>query len=112
MPTVRAIVGNKMAAGLLDRFLARIGYSAQQTNEPEDTDRPDNLWAPVPGDHGAHGRFDAIAHDTSAQLWFLQHRSVILTALVLFTMPTAWAMWLGLRGHGSPRTPRPTMRIS
>jgi NAD(P)-dependent dehydrogenase (short-subunit alcohol dehydrogenase family) len=112
MPTVRAIVGNKMAAGLLDRFLGRIGYSAQQTSEPEDPDRRHNLWAPLPGDHGAHGRFDAIAHATSAQLWFLQHRSVILTALGLFTMPTAWAMWLRSRGYESARSPRAAIRIS
>ena len=43
----QAIVGNKLAPGLLDRYLARTGYDAQQTDEPEDPDRPDNLWEPA-----------------------------------------------------------------
>jgi len=38
------------------------------TDEPEDRGRPDNLWAPVPGDFGAHGVFDDRAKDTSLQL--------------------------------------------
>ena len=55
-PTVEAIVGNKIAPGWLDAYLARTCYDAQMTDEPEDPDRPDNLWEPVtPGDHGAHG---------------------------------------------------------
>ena len=54
-PTVEAIVGNKIAPGWLDHYLARHGVDAQMTDEPEDPDRPDNLWEPVPGDHGAHG---------------------------------------------------------
>lgn len=67
-PTVEAIEGNKIAPGMLDRYLARTGYSAQQTSEPEDPTRLDNLWKPVPGDHGAHGRFDKSAHETSWEL--------------------------------------------
>jgi hypothetical protein len=56
VPTVKAIVGDKVAPGLLDHYLSRTVYAGHQTNEPEDQRRPDNLWAPVPGDHGAHGR--------------------------------------------------------
>jgi short subunit dehydrogenase len=62
-PTVEAIEGNKLAPGMLDHYLGRTGYSAQQTCEPEDPNRPDNLWKPVPGDHGAHGEFDTCAHE-------------------------------------------------
>ncbi len=61
-PTVEAIVGNKLAPGLLDHYLARTGFKSQQTLEPEDPNRPDNLWKPVGGDHGAHGTFDSRAH--------------------------------------------------
>ena len=32
--------------GFGDRYLARTGYDAQQTDEPEDPGRPDNLWEP------------------------------------------------------------------
>jgi hypothetical protein len=35
------------------------GYNSQQHDGAEDPNRPDNLWQPVPGDHGAHGAFDA-----------------------------------------------------
>ena len=33
-PTVKAILGNRIAPGLLDRYLARAGYSGQLTDEP------------------------------------------------------------------------------
>jgi NAD(P)-dependent dehydrogenase (short-subunit alcohol dehydrogenase family) len=68
-PTVEAIVGNKIAPGWLDSYLARTCYDAQMTDEPEDPNRPDNLWEPVPGDHGAHGSFDARSRGFSWQLW-------------------------------------------
>jgi hypothetical protein len=72
--TALAIVGNRVAPGLADHYLARTGLDAQQTGEPEDEGRPDNLFAPVPGDHGAHGRFDGRAASFSWQLWLTTHR--------------------------------------
>ena len=69
MPTVVAVEGNKLFPGLMDRYLARTNYEAQQTEESVETDRRDNLWSPVPGDHGAHGTFDDRASDSSPQLW-------------------------------------------
>jgi hypothetical protein len=76
-PTVKAIVGNKLAAGLLDRYLARTGYQSQQTDEPADPQRPNNLWSPVDDtqDHGAHGVFDERARSWSPQVWANTHRS-------------------------------------
>ena len=68
-PTVEAIVGNKLAPGLLDHYLGRTGYKAQQTAEPEDPNRPDNLWTPMDGDHGAHGTFDERVYENSYELW-------------------------------------------
>ena len=61
--TTRAtIIGNRVAGGLLDRYLARTGFSSQQTDQPRDPDAPVNLWEPADGedghDHGAHGAFD------------------------------------------------------
>lgn len=67
-PTLEAIVGNKVASGFLDHYLARNGFAAQQTSEPEDPNRPNNLWEPLPGDHGAHGTFDALAREKSWEL--------------------------------------------
>jgi hypothetical protein len=68
-PTVVAIWGNKIAAGLADRYLARTGYDSQQTDVPADPDRPDNLWHPLPGDRGAHGRFGDRTMHRSPQTW-------------------------------------------
>ena len=84
MSSVKAIVANKIAPGFLDHFLARTGYDSQQYDGPEDRNRPDNLWQPVPGDHGAHGAFDARARSWSPQLWTSEHRTLIsLAALAL-----------------------------
>ena len=54
-PTVKAVIGNKIAPRFADWYLARNGYEAQQTDEPVEADRRDNLWEPVAGDHGAAG---------------------------------------------------------
>jgi hypothetical protein len=66
--TVEAIVGNKVAPGILDHYLGRTGFDSQQTSEPENPNRPNNLWEPVRGDHGAHGTFDARASERSFEL--------------------------------------------
>ena len=74
MPTVMAVEGNKVLAGSMDRYLARTGYDAQQTDEPIEPNRQDNLWKPVPGDRGAHGDFGNRASTFSAHLWVNTHR--------------------------------------
>ena len=77
--TLQAIIGNKFAPGLLDRYLAHSGYESQQTDLPVPRDRPDNLFAPLPGDHGEHGIFDDRAEAESAQLWETTHRGALAT---------------------------------
>lgn len=79
-PTVKAIVGNKMVPGVGDWYLAQSGYTSQQTDEPADPDRLDNLWQPLPGDHGAHGVFGRRASNWSAQLWATTHRGLLALA--------------------------------
>jgi short-subunit dehydrogenase len=79
-PAVKAIVANRIAPRLLDRYLAHTGYASQQTDQPEDPTRPDNLWQPVAADVAAHGRFDAIARDTSPQIWLSRHRRALAAA--------------------------------
>jgi NAD(P)-dependent dehydrogenase (short-subunit alcohol dehydrogenase family) len=76
-PTVKAIVGNAVAPGLADRILAHNGYGAQQTDQPIDPDRPDNLFEPVPGDQGAHGPFDDRSRPHSLQLWARTHAPLL-----------------------------------
>jgi short-subunit dehydrogenase len=83
MPSVKAILGNKLFPGLLDHYLAHTGYKSQQTDEPEDPNRPYNLYEPVAGDYGVHGRFDDRARALSPQLWTNLHRDGLAT-LALF----------------------------
>lgn len=83
--TVMAIIGAKMAPGLLNRYLAKKGYTAQLTDEPTASDQPDDLFAPVPGDAGAHGRFDEQASVRSPQLWATKHRRSLATAGVMLS---------------------------
>ena len=73
-PTAQAIWGNKIASPLLDRYLAEVGFEGQQGPEPVSPDREDNLFEPVAGDHGAHGRFDSEARDSSPELWASMHK--------------------------------------
>ena len=71
--SVKAIFGNKLVPWFGDRYLARQGYDSQQYDGHEDPQRPSNLWEPVPGDHGAHGDFDARAREHSSELWLETH---------------------------------------
>ncbi|HEX8931477.1 MAG TPA: SDR family oxidoreductase [Actinomycetota bacterium] len=81
--TTATLLANQLAPGLLDRYLGRAGYQAQQTSQPADPRRPSNLWEPVPGDRGAHGQFDHLAHPRSAQSWASQHHGLLAGAAVL-----------------------------
>jgi NAD(P)-dependent dehydrogenase (short-subunit alcohol dehydrogenase family) len=87
LPTVKAIVADKIAPALVDHYLARTGYDSQQYDGAEDPNRPDNLWQPVPGDHGAHGTFDSRARSWSPQLWASEH----CTALTLGVLALAFS---------------------
>jgi NAD(P)-dependent dehydrogenase (short-subunit alcohol dehydrogenase family) len=77
-PTTKAIAGNNFAPGFADHYLARNGYDAQMIDEPEEPGRPDNLWAPLPGDHGAHGVFDDRSADVSIEMELNKRRGWIL----------------------------------
>ena len=70
--TVATILANRVAPGLLDRYLARTNVKAQQTDEPLSPDRPDYLFEPIDGDRGAHGPFDEEAKERSLQLRLTQ----------------------------------------
>jgi NAD(P)-dependent dehydrogenase (short-subunit alcohol dehydrogenase family) len=78
---VLAIVGNKVAPDVADHYLARTGYDSQQYDGADDPNRPNNLWEPVAGDHGAHGDFDSRATERSYELWGDTHRKWIALGL-------------------------------
>ena len=82
LSTVIAIEGNKIFPGLGDLYLGRNGVQSQQTSETEDPNRPDNLYAPVSGDPGAHGTFDDRASGSSLELWTDLHRDWLIGGLL------------------------------
>jgi NAD(P)-dependent dehydrogenase (short-subunit alcohol dehydrogenase family) len=101
LPTAIAIWGDKIAPALGDHYLAATGYEAQQTDRPVPPDRRDNLWTPLPGDHGAHGRFGDRSATVSGQTW-LNERLPLVACLAGAAAVLAW----GLRTRGADGTPR------
>ena len=77
LSAVQAIIGDKFIPGILDHYLAAIGYNVQQTHESVDPDRPNNLYEPLPGDYGARGRFGDRAIDYSMQAWANRYRGLL-----------------------------------
>lgn len=103
-PTIKAIWGNKIAPGYADKLLAgELGYAGQMTDEPEEPNRPDNLWQPVEGDFGAHGVFDAKARPRSVALWAAEHRRA-LTLATLAGVGVATALAVRRSGAGKRRS--------
>ncbi|WP_281915419.1 SDR family oxidoreductase [Caldimonas thermodepolymerans] len=93
-PAWQAMLAQKLAPGLLDRLLARQGYRGQRSDTPLPPGHPDNLHAPVPGDHGAHGRFDHGARRTSWQWWLHHHAPEAIATLTAGLLALALALVL------------------
>jgi NAD(P)-dependent dehydrogenase (short-subunit alcohol dehydrogenase family) len=108
-PTVKAILGNRVAPWYADEVLADDGFRSQQTDEPEDPDRPDNLWEPVDDevDHGAHGVFDDRAQRHTSQLWFSEHHTLVALGGALLAGAALAGLGAALSGdsdgHAEPR---------
>jgi NAD(P)-dependent dehydrogenase (short-subunit alcohol dehydrogenase family) len=79
-PAVKAIFGNRVIPGILDRMLATSAFAGQLTEEPVTPDRPDNLYEAIPGDHGAHGRFSERARRHSWQFWLVSRPAPAIAA--------------------------------
>ena len=92
---LKAVFGNKLAPGFADRYLARNGFDAQQYDGSADRGRPNNLWDPVAGDHGAHGDFDERARTGSFEAWAETHPRWFLGGLALLGSALAFgaARW-------------------
>jgi short-subunit dehydrogenase len=82
-PALEAVLGNMFIPGILDRYLAKKAWEGQFDAEPLPPGRQDNLYQPVAADFGAHGRFDAEAHDSSWQVRMARHRGLIGLALAM-----------------------------
>jgi len=81
--TIKAILANRIAPGLIDRYLATAGYSGQLTDQATAPDAPANLFEAVKGDYGAHGRFDAESRTVSWQMFTNRHRMAAFAALAV-----------------------------
>lgn len=89
-----AVYADKVAPGVLDHYLGDTGFASQQTGQPEDPNRPNNLYTPLDQDRdvGAHGRFDSRATGASGQLWLAMHRDLVATICAGVVV-----VWMGLR---------------
>ena len=98
--TMGTLVANAVAPGLLDRYLAKTGFSSQQVDRPEPAGHATNLWEPADGpsghDYTAHGSFDDQSKDRSAQLWASQHHGRLAAAAGFLA---ATAALVGTRGR-------------
>lgn len=90
MSSLKAVWANRIAPGVADWYLARKGFSSQQTSQRIDSKRADNLWTPVAGDHGAHGAFDDKASRHSTQLWLSENRGWLTLAAVFSGALAGW----------------------
>jgi NAD(P)-dependent dehydrogenase (short-subunit alcohol dehydrogenase family) len=97
-PTVKAVFGEKLVPGYIDRKLGRDGYSGEETSVPADPNRPDNLWSPAPGAYGAHGRFDDRSRDVSVELWLAKRKPWLALAGAI----VAGVALSGVRGTDRP----------
>jgi short-subunit dehydrogenase len=82
-PTVQAILANRIAPGLIDKYLASAGYSGQLSDEPLGENAPANLYEPVPGNYGAHGRFDDRSKGRSWEMFTDRHRTAFWAAAAI-----------------------------
>ncbi|MGC0328631.1 NAD(P)-dependent dehydrogenase (short-subunit alcohol dehydrogenase family) [Streptomyces sp. SAI-170] len=107
--TAAALLGNAVAPGLLDRYLARTGYDSQQEpRQPgEEPGGAGNLWAPADGphghDHGAHGRFDAESRDGDPQEWLSRNRNRLGAGLLVAGALGAMGALAARRPGNGPR---------
>lgn len=103
MPALKPVLGDRLAPGLMDHYMASIVYEGHQTDTPENPNRSDNLYTPVAGDHGARGRFNARAKESSPYLWLTTHgRTTVITLAALLAAGASLVL-------GSPRkTPEPS----
>lgn len=63
LSTLKVILGNMVLPAWLDRYLAKVAFSAQETQQPVTAARADNLTAPVGALHRTHGRFGSEAQE-------------------------------------------------
>ena len=74
--------GQKLSPRAGDLMLLRMGWKGQHTGEDKPLDSPDNLFRPLPGDPGAHGRFDAQSRNSTVWTSLRLRRWLVGAAVV------------------------------
>lgn len=87
-PTVRAVWGQRLFPGLLDRYAARAAWESQFTDEPN-RQEGDILVATLPSDPGAHGPYRDSERGADAQM--VLRRNPTATAAALAAVAAAGA---------------------
>jgi short-subunit dehydrogenase len=77
LSTLKVILGNMVLPAFLDRYLAKVAFEGQETNQPVSAQRADNLVTPVSSLHRTRGRFGREA----------QHRAVVASGPVARIAP-------------------------
>jgi hypothetical protein len=90
LSTVKATLANRIASGRIDRYLACAGYREQLTDQPLPDNVPGNLFEPVPGHCGAHGRFDKQSKSVSGQMFADRYRTALLAGASLALLAGAY----------------------
>lgn len=88
--TVKAILANRIAPRLADRYLAHAGYSGQITNQRLAPDAPDNLFESPDGNWQAEGRFDDEAKSINWQMFTERHRNMLWAVTALGVVGLLW----------------------
>ncbi|MEO6974144.1 MAG: SDR family oxidoreductase [Rhodoferax sp.] len=107
-PTWAAEWGQKLIPGLLDHYLGRHGYKGQQTDEPDDHTRANNLFDPVAGDPGTHGTFGDRSMSYSPALWVEKNRGLVFVAAL--TAAAGATLW-SLRARSQPNRTKSASQI-
>jgi NAD(P)-dependent dehydrogenase (short-subunit alcohol dehydrogenase family) len=84
--------GQKLNPKLGDFMLRRMGWSGQHTDERKTIGAPDNLFETLPGDPGAHGRFDDEAAEHTLWTSLRLRRWLVGGAVVAAAAPAARAL--------------------
>lgn len=93
-PALKTILGNKLFPALADRMARDQAVSGQKDDElPGQASREGNLFDPVPGDHGSHGRFDDEAKMFSWQLFMTLNRVPLAIVFLIIVVGLVWLIW-------------------
>jgi len=84
--------GQKLAPRAGDLILRRTGWKGQHTGEPKPIGSPDNLFEPLPGDRGAHGRFDERSRRSTLWTSLRLRRWLVGSAAAAAAVPAARAL--------------------